>query len=73
MVAHLVHRAMTANCRGGHPDGKGSEHPFVQTLWNNLPLERNLEMSVAQSIDLNGLCRRIELLHPTWLADDSAV
>ena len=56
MVAHLVHRA---------DDGKlavvailmekGSEHPFVQTLWNNLPLERNLEMSVAQSIDLNGL------------------
>ncbi len=56
MVAHLVHRS---------DDGKlavvavlmerGSENPFVQTLWNNLPLERNQEVNVAQSIDLNAL------------------
>ena len=42
MVAHLVHKA---------DDGqlavvavlmeRGSEHPFIQTLWNNMPLERN--------------------------------
>lgn len=56
MVAHLVHRS---------DDGKlavvavlmekGSENAFVQTLWNNLPLERQQEVSVAQSIDLNTL------------------
>ncbi|MGE5471656.1 MAG: carbonic anhydrase [Bacteroidota bacterium] len=42
MVAHLVHKA---------DDGqlavvavlleRGSENPFIQTLWNNLPLEKN--------------------------------
>lgn len=46
MVAHLVHRA---------DDGqlavvavlleKGAENPFIQTLWNNLPLEKNSEVS----------------------------
>jgi carbonic anhydrase len=43
MVAHLVHKS---------DDGKlavvavlmerGSENPFIQTLWNNLPLEKNV-------------------------------
>lgn len=56
MVAHLVHKA---------DDGKlavvavllerGAEHPFVQALWNNLPLERNQEVQVAAPIDLNTL------------------
>jgi carbonic anhydrase len=46
MVAHLVHRA---------DDGKlavlavllerGDENPFVQTVWNNLPLEKNMEVA----------------------------
>lgn len=46
MVAHLVHRA---------DDGQlavvavlleqGNENPFIQTLWNNLPLEKHLEVS----------------------------
>jgi len=46
MVAHLVHRA---------DDGKlavlavllerGDENPFVQTVWNNLPLEKNTEVA----------------------------
>jgi carbonic anhydrase len=55
MVAHLVHRA---------DDGKlavvavllekGTENPFVQTLWNNLPLEKNMEVSPpSAAIDLN--------------------
>lgn len=45
MVAHLVHRAA---------DGKlavvavlfekGREHPLIQAVWNNLPLERNQEV-----------------------------
>ena len=56
MVAHLVHKA---------DDGKlavvavllerGTEHPFIQTLWNNLPLERNQEVLVPASLDLSAL------------------
>lgn len=56
MVAHLVHKS---------DDGqlavvavlleRGDENPFIQTLWNNLPLERNQEVRVASSIDLNAL------------------
>jgi len=56
MVVHLVHKA---------DDGKlavvavllerGAENPFVQTLWNSLPLERNSEVQVATAIDLNTL------------------
>lgn len=46
MVAHLVHKA---------DDGqlavvavlleRGSENPFIQTLWNNLPLEKNVDVA----------------------------
>ena len=46
MVAHLVHRS---------DDGKlavlavllerGDENPFIQTVWNNLPLEKNMEVA----------------------------
>jgi len=46
MVAHLVHKS---------DDGqlavvavlleRGNENPFIQTLWNNLPLEKNSEVS----------------------------
>lgn len=46
MVAHLVHKA---------DDGQlavvavlleqGNENPFIQTLWNNLPLEKQLDVS----------------------------
>ncbi|MFT3848139.1 MAG: carbonic anhydrase family protein [Propionivibrio sp.] len=46
MVVHMVHRA---------DDGKlavvavllesGAENPFVQTVWNNLPLEKNVEVA----------------------------
>jgi carbonic anhydrase len=46
MVVHMVHRA---------DDGKlavvavllenGAENPFVQTVWNNLPLEKNMEVA----------------------------
>lgn len=55
MVAHLVHKAR---------DGrlavvavlleKGAENPVVQTLWNNLPLERNVEVTPPTAVvDLN--------------------
>ncbi len=56
MVAHLVHK---------DPDGRlavvavlldrGSVHPLVQTVWNNLPLEKGDEVRVASSLDLNQL------------------
>ena len=51
MVVHLVHKA---------DDGqlavvavlleRGSENPFIQTLWNNLPLERNLSVAPPAAI-----------------------
>ncbi|MBP6899250.1 MAG: carbonic anhydrase family protein [Burkholderiaceae bacterium] len=56
MVAHLVHR---------DPEGKlavvavlldrGSAHPIVQTVWNNLPLEKGLEQGAQVALDLNSL------------------
>lgn len=56
MVMHLVHRndegqlAVIAVLLE-----KGSEHPLIQTLWNNLPLDQNIEMAPAEAIDLNKL------------------
>ena len=56
MVAHLVHKDL---------DGKlavvavlldrGSAQPLVQTIWNNLPLEKGDEVAARGSIDLNAL------------------
>ncbi|GLT23768.1 hypothetical protein GCM10007933_32390 [Zoogloea oryzae] len=57
MVAHLVHKDL---------DGRlavvavllerGQLHPLVQTLWNNLPLEKNVDYSPeGVAIDLNEL------------------
>jgi carbonic anhydrase len=56
MVAHLVHK---------DADGKlavvavllerGSAQPIVQTIWNNLPLEKNEEVAASVVIDLNHL------------------
>ena len=53
MVVHLVHK----NDEGqlaviGVLLEKGGEHPLIQTLWNNMPLERDMEMSPAEPIDL---------------------
>jgi carbonic anhydrase len=55
MVAHLVHK---------DDDGKlaviavlmekgASEHPVIQTIWNNMPLEVNQDVSPSTTIDLN--------------------
>lgn len=51
MVAHLVHKA---------DDGQlavvavllqqGVEHPLIQTLWNNLPLEKNLTVEPPSAV-----------------------
>lgn len=56
MVAHLVHKDI---------DGKlavvavlldrGSAQPLVQTVWNNLPLEKGEEVAAQAAIDLNAL------------------
>jgi carbonic anhydrase len=57
MVAHLVHKA---------DDGalavvailleRGNENPFIQTLWNNMPLEKNTAVAPPSTmIDLNAL------------------
>ena len=57
MVVHLVHKdeqgrlAVVAVLLD-----KGAEHPLIQTVWNNLPLERNEEVSPPEaSLDLNQL------------------
>lgn len=53
MVVHLVHRndegqvAMVAVLLE-----KGSEHPLIQTLWNNMPLEQNMDVAPEEAIDL---------------------
>ena len=56
MVAHLVHK---------DSDGRlavvavlmeqGIEHPLIQTIWNNLPLEKGMLVSPATPIDLSKL------------------
>ncbi len=56
MVAHLVHKS---------GDGKlaviavlldrGSAHPLVQAVWNNLPLEKGEETTPAAPMDVNQL------------------
>ena len=57
MVAHLVHK---------DPEGRlavvavlldrgGPSQPLIQTVWNNLPLEKGSEVSVRGDIDLNHL------------------
>ncbi len=33
----------------------GAEHPLIQTFWNNLPLETNLELAPTTLIDVNKL------------------
>ncbi len=57
MVAHLVHK---------DPEGRlavvavlldrgGAAQPLIQRVWNNLPLEKNTEVSVRGEIDMNNL------------------
>jgi carbonic anhydrase len=56
MVAHLVHKSV---------DGRlaviavllerGGAHPIVQSVWNNLPLEKNEELRATPLLDVNAL------------------
>jgi carbonic anhydrase len=57
MAIHLVHRAddgspliVTLLLTRGE-----TEQPLIQTLWNNLPLDRGLVVAPADTIDLNAL------------------
>lgn len=56
MVAHLVHKdkegrlAVVAVLLD-----KGADNPVIQTLWNHLPLERNIEYPASVALDLDGL------------------
>ncbi len=56
MVAHLVHKdaegrlAVVAVLLD-----RGSGHPLVQTVWNNLPLEKGDEVAASVALDLNNL------------------
>jgi carbonic anhydrase len=60
MAMHLVHRADDGSplivtlllMRGG------AEQPLIQTLWNNLPLDRGLVVAPEDMIDLNALLPR---------------
>ena len=60
MVVHLVHKndegqlAVIAVLLE-----KGSEHPLIQTLWNNMPLEKDMEVTPAEAIDLMKLLPEI--------------
>jgi carbonic anhydrase len=57
MVAHFVHRSDDNRLAivAVHLE-KGAEHPVVQTLWNYLPLERNVDVYPPDvAIDLNQL------------------
>jgi carbonic anhydrase len=53
MVVHLVHKsdegqlAVVAVLLE-----KGVEHPLIQTLWNNMPLEQDMEVSPTEAINL---------------------
>ncbi|HZV54081.1 MAG TPA: surface-adhesin E family protein [Rhodocyclaceae bacterium] len=56
MVIHFVHRddegrlAVVAVLLE-----RGAENPLIQTLWNNMPLEVNQDVTPAVAIDLNSL------------------
>jgi carbonic anhydrase len=56
MVAHLVHKdqegrlAVVAVLLD-----RGSAHPLIQQVWNNLPLEKNEELPARAPLDLNAL------------------
>jgi carbonic anhydrase len=56
MVAHLVHKDA-----GGRLAvvavllERGAAHPLVQSVWNNLPLEKGDEVSARNPLDLNQL------------------
>jgi carbonic anhydrase len=56
MVAHLVHKDVEGRLAVvAVLLDRGSAQPLVQTIWNNLPLEKGDEVAARGTIDLNGL------------------
>lgn len=57
MVAHLVHKDDDGNLAvvAVLLEKGDTEHPLIQTLWNNMPLEAGMSLSPATSIDLSKL------------------
>ncbi len=56
MVAHLVHKDMEGRLAViAVLLDRGSAHPLIQTVWNNLPLEKGEELAARATLDLNAL------------------
>lgn len=56
MVVHLVHKDYDGNLAViAVLLERGMEHPVIQALWNNIPLEQNQNLAPATPIDLNKL------------------
>lgn len=57
MVAHLVHKDDDGNLAvvAVLLEKGASEHPLIQTLWNNMPLEAGMSLTPEVVIDLNKL------------------
>lgn len=56
MVAHLVHKDLEGRLAVvAVLLERGSAHPLVQSVWNNLPLEKHEELAARAPIDLNAL------------------
>ncbi|MEQ1803947.1 MAG: carbonic anhydrase family protein [Burkholderiaceae bacterium] len=56
MVAHLVHKDMEGRLAVvAVLLDQGSAHPLVQTVWNNLPLEKGEEVPARVMLDMNAL------------------
>ena len=56
MVAHLVHKDMEGRLAVlAVLLDRGSAQPLVQSIWNNLPLERHAELAARSQLDLNTL------------------
>ena len=56
MVAHLVHKDMEGRLAViAVLLDRGTAHPIIQSIWNNLPLEKNEELAARATLDLNAL------------------
>lgn len=56
MVAHLVHKDLEGRLAVvAVLLERGSAHPLVQSVWNNLPLEKHEELAARAPIDVNAL------------------
>jgi carbonic anhydrase len=56
MVVHMVHKDQDGNLAViAVLLERGMEHPIIQALWNNMPLERGMELTPDVILDLNKL------------------